>query len=181
MAIACPQCGRDDMIQKVSAIYSAGISAGSFMGPTVGITDSPGQGGDAFVGGYMMLRGATQTALSTRLAPPPQPRKGDPTTVPALLLLSAWIATIFIGTISAGTIWIIIFVVVTLSVLAGLFYLIGPVKAKAHGKWMAEMAVWQKAISNWDKLYYCARNDCVFAPTTGESVPADRMYELLYR
>lgn len=51
-------------------------------------------------------------------------------------------------------------------------------KAKAN----AELPKWEQAMKKWDKLYYCARNDCVFDPdpNSGWSIPADRMIELLF-
>jgi len=39
---------------------------------------------------------------------------------------------------------------------------------------------WQKAMERWDRLYYCARDDCVFDPITGESTPVEMMREFLY-
>jgi hypothetical protein len=40
---------------------------------------------------------------------------------------------------------------------------------------------WRRAMTKWEALYYCARDDCVFDPTQGISVPADRIGELLYQ
>jgi hypothetical protein len=42
------------------------------------------------------------------------------------------------------------------------------------------MQKWNDAVARWDRLYYCARNDCIFDPNTGASDPADRIYNLLY-
>ena len=38
---------------------------------------------------------------------------------------------------------------------------------------------WEKAKKVWDKLYYCARDDYVFIPSTDISSPAKRIYELI--
>jgi gamma-glutamyl:cysteine ligase YbdK (ATP-grasp superfamily) len=40
---------------------------------------------------------------------------------------------------------------------------------------------WQIAKNRWNGLYYCARNDCVFDPTTNESAPTDQLHDLLFR
>jgi hypothetical protein len=43
-----------------------------------------------------------------------------------------------------------------------------------------EVPRWQRAMEKWAEPYYCARNDCVFDPTTKKSAPADKMLEMLY-
>jgi predicted RNA-binding Zn-ribbon protein involved in translation (DUF1610 family) len=42
-------------------------------------------------------------------------------------------------------------------------------------------AMHRRAISRWQRLYYCARDDCVFVPGEGQSVPLAQMREYLYR
>jgi hypothetical protein len=59
MAIVCPQCGKDDMIQNVSAVYSGGTASGSYSGPSGGIATPLGSGKPALVGGYTTLHGTS--------------------------------------------------------------------------------------------------------------------------
>ena len=80
----------------------------------------------------------------------------------------AWI--MFVVLLVAGSPFVIVLLIRSLRV-----------KAKAREKWEAEVAAWRKIVSKWSKIYYCARDDIVFDPTTEEYAPVGRMYELLYR
>lgn len=73
MPIVCPIDGKDDAIQKVSALVSAGKSTGSFSGPTGGIAHIGGEWGT--VGGFSRLKGGTITDLAKMLTPPKKPNR----------------------------------------------------------------------------------------------------------
>ena len=73
MPIICPQCNKDDMIQKVKAVYSGGVSSGQYSGTSVGIGISTKDGTPTVVSGNTNIAGTSQTLLSRRLSPPPQP------------------------------------------------------------------------------------------------------------
>jgi hypothetical protein len=44
-----------------------------------------------------------------------------------------------------------------------------------------EMDAWDKAMSRWNQLYYCGRDDCVFIPGAGTSAPPVNIKEYLNR
>ena len=73
MPIVCPIDSKDDAIQKVSALVSAGKSTGSFSGPSGGLTRT-GEGWGSTVG-YTTLRGGTITDLAKMLTPPRKPKQ----------------------------------------------------------------------------------------------------------
>jgi len=43
-----------------------------------------------------------------------------------------------------------------------------------------EMDRWNYAMSRWDKLYYCSRDDCLYIPGEHVSVPIESMEKILY-
>jgi len=57
MPTLCLVCGKDDVIQKVSAVVSGGQVPGTFSGPTGGLAHVGGKLGA--VGGYTTLSGRT--------------------------------------------------------------------------------------------------------------------------
>jgi hypothetical protein len=174
--IICPQCSKDDMIQKVSAIYSAGTASGSFSGPTGGIAAPIGSGKPSIVGGYTTLRGRTQTALSTKLSPPAKPKPPSSAGGWLFVIVLVLISFALIGT--GGT-----------TAFFGVLFLIGAIgvgvlgskgEASKRQRYETLTVRWTNALAAWNRLYYCSRNDCVFDPETGRQVPADRIAELLY-
>jgi hypothetical protein len=189
MSIRCPLCNKDDEIRKVIGIYSAGVSSVSTAGSTIAVVNSPGDREDSLAGGYTMLQGVSQTGLSARLAPPPKPAMKNPTSIPALLLVAVWIGGLMclaqrIGNLGSnrqlGTVVFVMLLVIGSSFVIVLLARLSRLKAKAREKWEAEVALWQKVVSKWGELYYCARDDIVFDPTTEQYAPVGGMYELLY-
>lgn len=175
MAIICPQCGKDDMIQKVSAIYSAGIASGSYSGPSTGV--AIGSGKPALVGGYTTVHGTSQTALSSKLSPPVRPSAPSPVgwiMIGGLVLIGIWTLINIRGEGALVGFGFIGFAVLLVA-------LGGKGETAKKQAYQQAMQKWNHAIAVWDRLYYCARNDCIFDPSTEASVPADRMYDLLYR
>jgi len=72
-AIVCPHCNKDDAIQKVSAIVDAGISSGSYSGPSTSHVSIDGKSGTSY--GYSFLSGSGMTELARQFIPPSEPRK----------------------------------------------------------------------------------------------------------
>ena len=54
-------------------------------------------------------------------------------------------------------------------------------EAGALANQAAGRAVWERAMSRWQALYYCARDDCVFVPGERRAAPLAQMQDLLYR
>ena len=92
MALVCPQCGKDDMVQKVSSIFSSGIASSQYSGPTGGLGVPVGSGKPFIVGGYTKLKGTSQTELSRKLAPPQRPKRPN-----NCLLILAVVVLVIIG------------------------------------------------------------------------------------
>jgi hypothetical protein len=171
------------MIQKVSAAYSAGIAGGSFVGQSASIATAIGSGGSAVGGGRTALHGTSQTALSSKLAPPSKPEyKGVRT-------MSSWADSLLVvGCMVIGFFaWLIggqwSFIIATgLIFILFLLWLPSYNRRKKDGqdKYKQAEARYQIANDRWNRLYYCARDDIVFDPNGGTYTSADQMNNLLY-
>ncbi|HVO43328.1 MAG TPA: hypothetical protein VMT34_11925 [Aggregatilineales bacterium] len=174
--IICPQCGRDDMAQKVTGIYETGTATGAFQGrtrPLLGLLPD----------GVQNLSGSTQTLLSRKLTPPPRPAKTSErllllVIVGMIMLVVSEGLLVLVGlllkfpSLGIGFLGLLVgFLIVGGTVLATLVY------TRNH---QHTIKAWQDAIAIWERLYYCSRNDCIFDPLTRQSVPTDRMDLLLY-
>jgi hypothetical protein len=70
-----------------------------------------------------------------------------------------------------------------------LFFLLGylvivvfdRIDRKARDDFAADSRVWEALMERWSGLYYCHRHAVVFDPATGESVPPERIAQLLTR
>ncbi len=62
------------MVQKVSAIYSAGTTRRKYTGPSEGLGVPFGSGSPVVVVGQTTLYGTSQTDLSRKLASPAKPK-----------------------------------------------------------------------------------------------------------
>jgi hypothetical protein len=177
--IVCPQCSKDDRIEKLSAIVSAGVQA---------------MGGE--VVGAGSLQGVMVSKQATRLAPPAEPKKpqglhwfiwvvgllvvvacgGTGSLVTAFSAIAEssarnpGLATGFSSLITCGF---------PLAVFVGLFILHNNLKKKDISRHEVEFAAWQAKMSVWDKLYYCARDDIVFDPEIGETAKPESIATLL--
>lgn len=193
---SCPKCCQVDSVQKVSSVVGAGTATGTFAGSTSAVGYSYSN-----QGGYTTLAGTSQTSLAQRLSRPNQPVYGNPwgcgiisvigtlfflggafsiqllyilsdtspgvtrptpEQVPEILIAAILSAIIFWG----GAIWIISYTERTAST-----------RRTEHN---AAMRRWEQACRQWDKLYYCFRNDVVFIPDElGACVSVSEMFRLL--
>jgi len=181
MSIFCPECGKDDMIQKVSAIYSSGITSGSYSGPTSGVSVPIGSGKPSVIGGYTTLKGTSQTEISRKLAPPKHPTR--PTNGCLILsIIGLWMVAGMFG-MSIGknsSVAPYFAIVVIFCIIGALIAYNNSEQKKRRPEIEAAEKKWQIAMSKWNELYYCARNDCVFT-AEGELASADRVADILYR
>jgi len=76
-AIFCPECSKDDQIQKVSAIYHGGTTTTSLSGVTTTVSSPVGSNKTQVGSGYSTMSGVSQTNLSSLLAPPAHPGDGS--------------------------------------------------------------------------------------------------------
>lgn len=153
--LICTNCGQLDTVRKVSAIVAEGFSTGESRGVTTGGAVFVSRGGTA--GAISSSSNYTTTVTSTvqaqRLVPPPQPRF----TFPAVVLI---IPLIIGGCLAAsmGNMGNIVFGGAVLCAIGlGIF-----LNNRGQEKLKAEMPLWEKAMSRWNRLYYCARCDGIF-------------------
>ena len=156
-AFRCPQCGEIDAVRKVSAIYNNGFSTIPNDSPLVpyGVVDKTI---------------TTITSLAQKIAPPPEPKDPGGMNLGCLFLL------FIVFLIASSTSWIFALgITITLAFLVN-YFLFMPLQ-KEYKELKPE---WDEAIRRWSELYYCSRDDCVFNPNTGESVPPERISALIY-
>jgi len=181
MSIICPQCRKDDMIQKVSAVYSAGFASGSYSGPSTGV--AIGSSKPALVSGYTTVLGISQTALSSRLSPPAKPVMpyGYGTTGLFTIVASYGIVLLIaiflqLGAPQGETSGIVCF-----AIFAPFLFVYLVSWAVQKRKVEASLPQWTAAIQKWNELYYCARDDGVFTPHGSQFIPASQLNDYLYQ
>ena len=200
----CPRCGRNDRVEKVTAILRSQVKAIS--GTTKiseSYTDSEGQVRSRIR--TVPTSGTEASHLAQRLAAPPRPSNppGGSGCFPALVFLSAatfliaglfCALTSFSGALSASTSEDLVNAVASLACLAGpavavsplLFYWGGKAGKKASedrerklAAWHERLADWNASIDRWNTTYYCYRDDGVFVPGQPEFTDVDRLFEFL--
>jgi len=132
------------------------------------------------------LTGMNQTNRSLRLAPPPPPPppRGEGCLFGGLLFLCLMGGLIGVGIVLAeNTAPQLAGVGLFVACAAGFTGLLivanknSRIRKAAHAQ---QIARWRQAIANWERLYYCSRNDIVFIPGNPEtSLPAHELYKLL--
>lgn len=177
--IVCPQCGKDDKIQKVSAVYSGGFS--------IAVNNSP-----LVAYGVEQRAITTITPLAQRLAPPAKPKlTGCAATSPVAIFIVAAVLSLVLFCVlfpslawesSGNSGWVVncIFPVLILIVMMAIGIPIGIYSVKKQRELQPQIAMWEKAIQKWGEIYYCWRDDSLFDPETGKCVSSYRMSELLY-
>jgi hypothetical protein len=70
---ACPVCGKNNAIQKVSGVVTSGQASGTFSGSSGGVVNIDDKWGAT--GGYTTLSGSTVSNLAALLTPPQEPKK----------------------------------------------------------------------------------------------------------
>jgi hypothetical protein len=167
----CPKCGREDLIQKVSGVYAAGISTTTVQVPVV-------PGVDAY--GSTTKTMPVSSGLSQRLKPPAYPGDKEPQVSGGCGLVILAVGGIggWLVTVEAST---------GIQILAGLIGIAALTFTYTHFMYEPEVkeyhrlrSMWQRARPIWDRLYYCSRDDCVFDPETGEYRNSAQINDLLY-
>ncbi len=196
MSVNCPQCQKDDNIRKVSSVVTGGISTGSYSGPTYSST-YVGEGKYHESYGHSTLNGSTVQEFSRLLAPPAPPKRATTGCVNIIILLFITGTGLFcaantapfalMGGRSDGSgVFGLIACALTLGIGFGTFILAkrfladsNKGVANANKDYPDRLAAWEKQITKWNRLYLCFRDDIVFDPETGKSVPPQLLNELL--
>lgn len=167
----CPSCEKDDRIYKVSAVYSGGISHGTFSGTEGSVS------------------GTSQTVLSGKLAPLPKPSISCFVTgCSAFWLVIGAIGIIYLFLLSGllastadsanllesvgGLAPFISSVCLYFGIGLGI-YLVASLFVRS------KMPRWTAAMNVWNRCYYCDRDGIVFDPTNGASIPIDSFNDYL--
>ena len=160
--IVCPQCEKDDSLQRVSAVVAGGISTGSFSGPSGALTYSDGKVGSA--GGYTHLNGGSSTNLAKMLELPPEPQTKGLVFPVLILIFGIWLiiegisenAGVCLGGPGA------------IALIASLIWL---ANSSSNNNYVNSFgkANWDIFKKKWEQLYYCHRNGIVFDPETSKT------------
>lgn len=165
----CPQCGQFDKVQKVSALYTSGVSTVEYE------TWKPPPPKSDLWPILEKRKGVGQTRLSARLAPPEKPGpKGVWSWVLGIEVLLAMLA--------CASLSILFGEAFALFVLVGVAVLVGGIVVHSNQQKEADarMPQWNEAMRRWDQLYYCARCDGIFIPDETPLIPTGRMSEFLF-
>jgi len=155
MATVCPICEKDDAIQKISAIFSAGFASG--------------------------IDSYTQTELSRRLAPPVKPLHPSSdclTIVVAGFIFGGTLIGVLVGLGGDNTSPCII-MSITLGIAGLLIYFNNLQYKKRLSEFKAIDRDWELSMNKWNELYYCTRDDCVFNMYSGKYASSNNIRELL--
>ncbi len=161
----CPECGQVDMVQKVSAIFSGGITTGTYSGPSIGVAVPIGKGQTSVAGGYTNLKGGSQSLLSSRLSPPSKPTAQK---IPSAQI-GTGIALLCIGILFAFS----SVLMAIICIFGGITILVWCYIAAEGRRIEADSLLpqWEESMARWHRLYYCARDDGVFDPNERVFVP----------
>ncbi len=153
--IACPKCEKDDQIQKVSSLVTSGISTTNYKNSFGNIETA-----------------SSQTRLSSRLSPPAKPVHKPNLLNNVLLFIGIYLIGTVIDFLSQSNIF------GGLSLIVGLGFIIW-ISVTPSNKHKTLLSEWERKIDNWNELYYCYRDDCVFDPRNGKTASASNLERLL--
>ncbi len=186
-SLRCPQCGKDDKMQKVSTIVASQtreISGGSWQ--TEVYVDKKGkkQSEDH----YTPYSGTEMSVLAQRLSAPGKPDAGSnalavmgAVTLLGISGLCGCIGLFASSDKNSGSI-----VPILIAIVCGLIGIVIWVSSNnSHQERVeqvqrVEIPRWEKAMVRWNQLYYCFRDDRVFIPSE-KAVPISQMMEYIYR
>jgi predicted RNA-binding Zn-ribbon protein involved in translation (DUF1610 family) len=167
---ACPKCGKDDRVQKVSSIYKDGVLETNYEIPvnSYGTTTST-----------VNRTAVSSTVLASRIAPPTiqiSGREASLIIALVLIIILAGCAIGYSGTDSMGGILKGLVGMIAGGVVGTIVIMVAMINLRNSKK-----PQWEQRLAVWNSLYYCARDDVVFKPGTDASVPSDRINDLVYR
>lgn len=187
--ILCPKCGRADAVRKVSAIVAEGTRTGETSGIALGLGDRSFD--------LMPFVGTTisRSALAAKLAPPAKPAKPLGNGWNAAFTVGRSALLLFVGLLLAGAalcsfpllintysvnrmLLLVPIVMIVLFVLGALVWIvrsaIRDVRSTRNERDTREarLVAWQRATEQWQSLYYCERDDKVFACNQEMLVPS---------
>lgn len=154
MEIVCPRCNKDDRIIKVSSAFTSGIRTETRSGPAIGVGLIDGKIGIGLGGSGSS--GFSVSEMSKRLQPPAIPKK------------TSWLVIVLVCLVLSGALFVIMGDldscilpnIIPLGI--GIFWFISSKKSFEN-----KMNTYNRLKSQWDKMYFCDRDDIVFIPGEG--------------
>ncbi|MEI6166983.1 MAG: hypothetical protein WCS52_07290 [bacterium] len=197
--LLCPVCGKDDKLQKVSAVVSTNQHSSSSVGSSTGVTYDDG---DFLVTqAYTSLKGSSISELAKALTPPAEPKKEETYDGlwgccagglrGCLVMVAGLIGVSIFGglsTLSNGSGGVVALLLIAA---AGFVYFKwrneirkllvdwgltkepddAKVRRKAESDYDLSIRkrAWETSMVRWTRSYYCHRDGIVFDPLTNES------------
>lgn len=176
----CPICAKDDKIQKVNSIYSAGTSAKSEVQVSHRVRGER----------VTEVAALSQTGLASRISPPERPELpfyasptllgGIGSLMTAIYFCGPWIVlvnqprSLYSGPQSSPS-------GLGLALMFGIpLILIWFVLNRIGRKQIApKLKVWELLRDKWLTLYYCSRDDVVFDPTSNQYASPEEISKLI--
>ena len=186
--LMCAACS-NPAIQKVSGLYRGGVwsAEATAVGFGYGRT-SNGQNFTTVSTSHALSAGGT--GLAQALAPPMKPHRFQTKAENIVIggTFVAFLVWLIGGMMLAGNPAPVISVLSYISV-ASVFTLVPlaaiPASLRSSRQNKATTAVlvqrWQRVMSHWDQLYYCARCDRASNPQTGQHAPSQAVSGILYQ
>lgn len=179
--LACPKCGKNDRVQKVSSVHSSGLSRSSFRGDVW-----TKNGFDP-----VSMSGHSQTELSRLFNPPKKP--GSRTWAGIALVAFGSCCLVYVSMWLCGGLYLLFFdfdlgrlAFLAFAVLTGLLCVFLPLRfglrklTSKRQQFPVDKARWERAMDRWERLYYCARDHGVFIPSETSLMPIDEIQKFLY-
>ena len=182
--VICPSCGRADQVEKVSTIYMRGVEL-KWRSRRPGTQDKS-EASPALAGLLAEFSPAELQALSRRLAPPSSGKRAPtrPLHPDLVVLVFSLIAPFFLYGIFTSQLNALPLVLLVLAAFYGFYFwkrktMVAKFQAQQLSQRTAEERI-QRGIGRWMRLYYCAREDCVFEPGGAAAVSADQIAGFLF-
>jgi hypothetical protein len=160
--IECPVCKNSDQVQKVSSIYSEGISTGATTSQMPNILDKNWNP-------WIRTKNVpVQSTISKRLSPPQEPNKAairKKFTPPAMVYIAVGILLLICYLAWTYKQYLSTFIIIT-TILAAVWVSI--IETKANNVYAEEYNLYQLDLAKWNEAYYCSQDDIVFLPQTGK-------------
>jgi hypothetical protein len=184
----CPICERNDKIEKVSVIYMNGSHNTTMSMPVTEInTDSDGKVYSTTR--HQQVGGFNQTKLAQALHPPVKPEapKDRSTNLiwwlfPFMLFSVLVVAPIFGVSLDSNRAdkFAVIGLVIGIAVLAPRYSKMKNSHKETMNNYTSVIVPqWERSLEKWNSLYFCHRDGQVFILGQSNSVPLERMMELL--
>lgn len=172
MGCECPRCQKDDLVVKVSSLFSSGFSMTSQSGPAVGVGLHGGKIGIGL--GGTSSEGINVTQLSMRLKPPTEPKANGCLTTIIVLSIVLFLIFFVISLSYLNDPTVTHSTILWLAAIVGLIFWLIQLR-KSHAR---KMEIYNSLLRNWEEFYYCSRDDVVFRPNDKSAMSPESMQSL---